>query len=791
LDAWDNGEGPYYNSYCVGTVTSVNQYITTTQTLAGAGWNVYPAACGPNYTLNLNASAGNIDSHCLGFVDVIHYKTNNQCPISNPPVGDPIYPLTGSRKQELDLGINIGSQQLKITYDSLYRVPSTSGVSTLTTDSPPAFGATWDSNLHKILLAEGFPKLSAPSVSTNLYRGAAVWESAAASGYGSCATISSAVQPVNGSNIAYVPSANLAENLTFLGFSGIYSLLDADNRVFEMYSESTTTARPMPPYQINYASYASGQQLNYIYTNNLLTSVTDVFGRIVQFSYEQPADSTQAQRITKVTGPDLSSTYFGYDDSGNLKTVIWPDGNVLQYVYERPDLPWALTGVIGEDGIRFATYGYDVSGLANATALAGGVDSYSVNYSSLPRWMVQETLFPGLQLICRDHYWVPPSGAAVVTPNGQSAAFGAAVSAGMVGMTGQSQPAGSGCSASTSAMAYDSYGNVASQVDFAGNKTCYQYDTSRGLRTAQLEGLASSTACPSSLSGYVPSESDSTHPQRLTTTVWHPNWNIKIQEAIPKRITTWVYNGQTDPLTGSSAGCSSGIVANGMPLAVLCTRYEQATTDATGALGLSATVTGATRAWTYTYNAYGQVLTATDPKLSPTDPLPHTTAYAYYATTALSGGVGHTMGDLQTLTNPLGQVTTYTSYDAAGRLLSSTDPNGTVTTNTYWPRGWLHTQTVTPTSGAAQVTNYVYYPTGLLQTATLSDGTQLSYAYDTAHRLTDVTDGAGNTAHYTLDNTGNRTGEQVKDGSGVLAGTIARVFDNLNRVQSVTGAAAQ
>ncbi len=228
-----------------------------------------------------------------------------------------------------------------------------------------------------------------------------------------------------------------------------------------------------------------------------------------------------------------------------------------------------------------------------------------------------------------------------------------------------------------------------------------------------------------------------------------------------------------------------------MPLAVLCTRYEQATTDATGALGLSATVTGATRAWTYTYNAYGQVLTATDPKLSPTDPLPHTTAYAYYATTALSGGVGHTMGDLQTLTNPLGQVTTYTSYDAAGRLLSSTDPNGTVTTNTYWPRGWLHTQTVTPTSGAAQVTNYVYYPTGLLQTATLSDGTQLSYAYDTAHRLTDVTDGAGNTAHYTLDNTGNRTGEQVKDGSGVLAGTIARVFDNLNRVQSVTGAAAQ
>jgi YD repeat-containing protein len=94
---------------------------------------------------------------------------------------------------------------------------------------------------------------------------------------------------------------------------------------------------------------------------------------------------------------------------------------------------------------------------------------------------------------------------------------------------------------------------------------------------------------------------------------------------------------------------------------------------------------------------------------------------------------------------------------------------------------------VTPASGAAQLTSYAYYPTGLLQTVTLPDGTTLNYAYDTAHRLTDVTDAAGNTLHYTLDNSGNRTGEQVKDASGVLASTVTRVFDNLNRVQSVTG----
>ena len=63
----------------------------------------------------------------------------------------------------------------------------------------------------------------------------------------------------------------------------------------------------------------------------------------------------------------------------------------------------------------------------------------------------------------------------------------------------------------------------------------------------------------------------------------------------------------------------------------------------------------------------------------------------------------------------------------------------------------------------------------------------LNYAYDDAHRLTDVTDAAGNKIHYVLDNVGNRTSEQVTDASGNLASTVSRVFDALNRVQTQTG----
>jgi hypothetical protein len=42
--------------------------------------------------------------------------------------------------------------------------------------------------------------------------------------------------------------------------------------------------------------------------------------------------------------------------------------------------------------------------------------------------------------------------------------------------------------------------------------------------------------------------------------------------------------------------------------------------------------------------------------------------------------------------------------------------------------------------------------------------------------------------HYTLDEMGNRKGEELKDQSGTLARTITRIFDDLNRLQNVTGA---
>ena len=310
--------------------------------------------------------------------------------------------------------------------------------------------------------------------------------------------------------------------------------------------------------------------------------------------------------------------------------------------------------------------------------------------------------------------------------------------------------------------------------------------------TALVDGLPNGKVCPASLASYHPDESDASHPERKVTTLWDATWELKAQESEPKLMTTWVYNYQIDPIANSYATCAQDapFLPDGQPIPVLCTRYEQATTDLTGELGLLAPGIGPIRQWNYTYNRFGQVLTKTTPKMSSSDTLSHTTTYSYYSETSFVNNIGHTIGDLFMVTNALGQSTTFTSYDAAGHVLSSLDANGTTVTSSYWPRGWLKSQTITPSGGTAapQVTTYTYWPTGLLRTATMVDGSTLFYAYDEAHRLTDITDGASNKIHYLLDSDGNRTGEQVTDESGKLASSLTRVYDALNRLQSVTGA---
>jgi YD repeat-containing protein len=477
----------------------------------------------------------------------------------------------------------------------------------------------------------------------------------------------------------------------------------------------------------------------------LLIAIADSFGRAISLTYDN------AGRHATATDPLGNTVHYSYDTFDNPVQVTYPDAGSRGYFYEDPTHIYLLTGIYDENSSRYSHYTYEANGYATATELANGVNHYSVSRSSDIYGMSNYVAV------------TDPNG---ITYNRQYLAIGGAAKRVAKWCTN--------CPTQTVAeyLTFDVSGNVVSSTDNYYHTTCYAYDL-RNLESKRVEGLPGNFNCTNALSS--PPAPTQANPTRVVSTQWHPDWRLEAKRADAKKLATWVYNGQPDPSAGSAvASCapSSALLPDGKPIAVLCKKIEQATTDATGASGFSATVSGSPRTWTWTYNQYGQVLTAKGPRTDAND----TTTYTYYGDTTTD----HTLGDLASVINAAGHVTQYTRYDKNGRPLTSIDPNGVVTTLSYSPRGWLTSRQV-----GTELTTYYYDAGGQLKKVTLPDGSWLGNDYDGAHRLTSSYDNQGNRVTYTLDNAGNRTKEDVTDPTGALVRTQTRIYDALSRLQNV------
>ncbi len=463
-----------------------------------------------------------------------------------------------------------------------------------------------------------------------------------------------------------------------------------------------------------------------------LLSVTDPFGRMLTIT------RNSVGRILSLTtpGPQIYSYLYSTDGRQDLVKVTYPDATTRIYHYELVISHNALTGITDENGQRFATFGYSgVYGgnIAISTEHAGGagkitmepfgVDSFGNRTSTVTR-------FVGASSSATRTY---------TYKNIQGVAVKSAVSG----------PACPTCGPTS--QTYDANGNVATSVDWNGNRTNFAYELPRNLQTSRTEALTSAGAA--------------TPQTRTTTTEWHAAFRLVKRMAEPLRITSFIYHGDG----GASCGAAGA----------LCSKTVQATTDATGALGFGATPAGAPRGWSYTYNAEGQLLTAEGPRTNVAD----TTTYTYYANNDADLGK---RGNVATITNAAGHTTQITAYNAHGQPLTIVDPNGLATTLTYDLRRRLKSRDV-----GGELTSYDYDNAGQLIKVTLPDGSFLSYSYDAAHRLTGIQDNLGNRVAYTLDLAGNRTQEQVFDPANALAQTRSRVYSNINRLFRELGAAAQ
>jgi RHS repeat-associated protein len=496
----------------------------------------------------------------------------------------------------------------------------------------------------------------------------------------------------------------------------------------------------------------------------LLVTVTDHTGKQLNFTYDAQG------RMKTMINPAGGVTTYGYDEASsivvpgklpasNLTSVTYPDQTQRIYWYNEQDktdstnLPFALTGITDESGVRYGTYKYDTSGRGISTELAGGAEKYTFTYTNTQ--------------------------SVVTDPLGTQRTYNYSFILSTKKRTSVTSPCTSGCS-TDAATSYDANANVASRTDFNGNKICYAYDLARNLETARLEGVASGVSCPANLATYMPTANTR---QRKITTQWHATYRLPTQIDEAGKRTTFTHD------------------ANGNIL----TRTELDTS------------TSASRTWTYTYNSFGEVLTVDGPRTDISHVTTYTyysctTGHQCGRVHTVTNAAGHITtyntynahGQPLTITEPNGAVTTLT-YDLRQRL-SSRGVGSDATTFEYWPTGLLKKVTL-PDSSYLQ---YTYDDAHRLTGLTDSEGNRIHYtldlmgnrtgeqAYDPSNSLTRTRTrvfnslnhlyqeiGAAGTANVTTtfgyDNNGNQTSIVAP-----LGRDSVQAYDELNRLKQVT-----
>ena len=365
-------------------------------------------------------------------------------------------------------------------------------------------------------------------------------------------------------------------------------------------------------------------------------------GQTTAFAYSTSSTPTNIAPgpgyLLSETGPFGHALSWTYNSSGQLYQMTDPAGGVYTYGYNASG---DLSSVSYPDGTS-RSYSYsgtagqlsELTGVTDESGILFASSSYN-NSSAYTSFATNTQLAGGVDSYtftydAGAYYGNPVTSTVVVDPLGTSRTFQFAQVQSYNRDQSLTQPAASGSGNATESWSYDANGNVSQFTDFNGEITTHTFDQTRNLELSRTEASGTAQA-------------------RTITTQWSSAYRLPVQIS--------VYPNGT-----------------GTGTALTTTTFNY---DSSGNL-LTKTVTdpatSTSRTWTYTYDGYGRMLTADGPRTDVTD----TTTYAYYTCTT-----GYQCGQVHTITDALGHITTFNTYNAHGQPLTITDPNGVVTTLTY------------------------------------------------------------------------------------------------------------
>lgn len=498
---------------------------------------------------------------------------------------------------------------------------------------------------------------------------------------------------------------------------------------------------------------ADGRSVHYGYTSGQLTSVKDVRGGIVTYSYDADGRLTKVvdqggnASVTNVYGADGRvvkqidasgrETLFGWDASLQTATTTDPDGNQWRDTYHDNVLVEAVDP-LGNT----TTFGYDKElNLTAVTDPAGSITRYEYDgrgnvlkrLAPAPLWYEDAYTYDSANNLTshtddkgrKTLFQYDPRGnlVTVTAPDNTTTQFGYDDVGKVTSIT---DPRGK-----ITSFAHDSKGNVAAITTPAGSRTTLEYDARAHLRKiVEPRG---------NVAGAIPDDFDTTFTydeagHRLTST--NPLGNE----------TAWAYDAVGNVVTARDA-------------------KGRATTFGYDAMNRLTTVTSPDQTQTkYSYDGRSNVIERTDANN-------HITTYSYDAASRMTK-----------LIRPGGKTWTY-AYDPNGNVSTIVDANGNATTDafdgtTVFKYDDINRLIKVDYSDSTPDVSYAYDALNNRTSMTDGSGTE-TYAYDTLGRLTAVTRGTM-TFGYGYDAASNVIQRRYPDGS-----IVDFTYDDDNRLATV------
>ncbi len=406
----------------------------------------------------------------------------------------------------------------------------------------------------------------------------------------------------------------------------------------------------------------NGNSRVFSYANGLVETITDNFGLLIDFNYTN-------EILTSISTPVGIYTY-GYTN-GNLTSVTKPDTTSIQYIYDDPNDPHNLTGILDESQVRVLTVEYDTEDRVIRSAKAGGDNEVTIAYPSF----ATRTITDSLQIVTTYQLEVKQS---------------------IISVSSMDGPGCSSCGSGTDvSYTYDDRLQILTKTDGNNVVTGYTYDAdgnrdsiTKAVGTAN-ETVINKLFIPGTNRVQTVTKDSVSNPgqQQVTTFNYYPNGSLwtKIEtgylDTMPiSRTTTYTYDpyGRIKTIDGPRTDVNDIIT------------YDYYLNDP---------AEGANRGHLHTItNAKG-----------------HTITYSNY----------NGYGKAERIKDSNNVVTALT-YCPNG-LLNTRTTAGVVVDYDYYPDGSL--QKVTLPGG--RTVNYLYTPSGKVEEITDNLGNKIVYSYDT------------------------------------------------------------